>query len=119
MPEKTVLEKLLYRSGARAAIVNPPAGYAGPPNASESLAGTYDFVQFFTTRKADLVRDAGALRQALAPNAILWISYPKAKALNTDLNRDIVRTTLQQHRLEVVSQVAIDGTWSALRAKPV
>jgi hypothetical protein len=49
----------------------------------------------------------------------VWISYPKGKALQTDLNRDIVRVTLVPLGLEVVSQVAIDETWSALRAKSV
>ena len=45
--------------------------------------------------------------------------HPKGKALPTDLNRDIVRVTLEPLGLEVVSQVAIDETWSALRAKIV
>ena len=41
------------------------------------------------------------------------------KALPTDLNRDIVRVTLEPLGLETVIQVAIDETWSALRAKVV
>ena len=36
-----------------------------------------------------------------------------------DLNRDIVRVALQDAGLETVSQVSIDDTWSALRAKAV
>lgn len=50
---------------------------------------------------------------------MLWVSYPKGEAIPTDLNRYIVRTTHDGVGLEVVSQVAIDDTWSALRAKVV
>jgi hypothetical protein len=66
-----------------------------------------------------LLRDGPAWRQALKPNGLLWVSYPKGKAMPTDLNRDVVRVTVQQVGLDTVSQVAIDDTWSALRLKPI
>jgi hypothetical protein len=45
------------------------------------------------------------------------VSYPKGKALGTDLNRDIAAALLHAFGLEGIFQVAIDDTWSALRFK--
>jgi hypothetical protein len=127
MPEpspstKPVWQKLLFKPGQRAAVLNAPADYVRqlPAEApvADTLDGSFDFIQTFATRREQLLRDGPAWRAALAPNGLLWVSYPKGKALATDLNRDVVRTTLQTVGLEVVSQVAIDELWSALRAKP-
>jgi hypothetical protein len=121
---RPVVQKLLLKPGSRALVLSPPAGYLGqfPPDMTleQQLGeGAYDFIQLFSTRRDELLTLGPRLRQALRPGGVLWVSYPKGKALPTDLNRDIVRTTLGGVGLEVVTQVAIDDTWSALRAKPV
>jgi hypothetical protein len=127
MAEKSVVQKLLLKPGMRAAVLNAPDGYERTlqhdlPNdvslARALDAGTFDFIHAFATQRAELLRDGPAWRQALQPKGVLWIAYPKGKAIPTDLNRDIVRTTVQQVGLDTVSQVAIDETWSALRLKP-
>jgi hypothetical protein len=119
---KPVTQKLLLRSGARALVLNAPDGYLdlfpADVHVERQLGdGQYDFVQLFATERDELLAQGPRLRKALQPQGVLWVSYPKGKALPTDLNRDIVRTTLADVGLEVVSQVAIDETWSALRAK--
>jgi len=121
---RPVVQKLLLKPGSRALVLSAPAGYLGqfPPDVTleQQLGeGAYDFIQLFSTRRDELLTLGPRLRQALRPGGVLWVSYPKGKALPTDLNRDIVRTTLDGVGLEVVTQVAIDDTWSALRAKPV
>ena len=118
---KPIADKLLLKPGMRGAILNAPAGYIERLGAhvEQQLDGAFDFIQMFATRRAELLSEADRLRQAMAPNALLWVSYPKGKALPTDLNRDVVRTTLAEAGLEVVSQVAVDEVWSALRAKRV
>ena len=121
-----VFEKLRLKPGARAAVLDAPASYEPllgqlPPGVelSRELNGSFDFIHAFATHSDALLRDGPKWRQALNPNAILWVSYPKGKAISTDLNRDVVRVTLQQVGLETVSQVAIDDSWSALRLKVV
>ncbi len=121
---RPVVQKLLLKPGVRALVLNAPPGYLEqlPPDVTieQQLGqGGYDFIQIFATRRDALLTLGPKLRQALKPGGLLWVSYPKGKALLTDLNRDIVRTTLDGVGLEVVTQVAIDETWSALRAKPV
>jgi hypothetical protein len=121
---KPVVQKLLLKPGSRALVLNAPAGYLDQfpkdVQVEQQLGdGPYDFIQLFATRKDDLIALAPTLRAAARPTGLVWIAYPKGKALPTDLNRDIVRITLEPLGLEVVSQVAIDETWSALRAKIV
>ena len=121
---KPIAAKLLLRPAARAVVVNAPAGYLDvlgiDVNVDEQLGqGPYDFVQAFVTRKDDLLALAPKVRRALAPTGMAWFSYPKARALGTDLNRDIVRLALAPLGLETVSQAAIDDVWSALRTRPV
>jgi hypothetical protein len=127
MAEKPVLQKLLLKPGMRAAVLNAPDSYTQvlrselPEDVSLSAAldgSAFDFIHAFATQRAELLREGPAWRQALKPRGVLWVSYPKGKAIQTDLNRDIVRETVQQVHLDTVSQVAIDDTWSALRLKP-
>jgi hypothetical protein len=127
MAEKPVLQKLLLKPGMRAAVLNAPPSYAEmlhgqlPSDVSLSAAldgSGFDFIQAFATQREQLLSDGPAWRQALKPNGLLWVSYPKGNAMHTDLNRDVVRTTVQQVGLDTVAQVAIDETWSALRLKP-
>jgi hypothetical protein len=116
---RPLAEKLRYSPQQRAAVLNAPTGYvqhfAG--EVSQELDGTVDFLQVFATRRHELLRDGPTWRSALAPGGILWVCYPKGQSLETDLNRDVVRVTLAEVGLEVVSQVAVDEVWSAMRAK--
>ena len=114
----------MLKSGARAAVLGAPNGYLRqfPTNMQidqDLGSGEYDFIQVFTARKDDLVGLAPRIRAAAKSGAYVWVAYPKGKAMATDLNRDIVRTTLQPLGLDPVAQIAIDDTWSALRVKPI
>jgi hypothetical protein len=118
---KPVWQKLQLKPGQRALVLGAPAGYVEtlPGSVAQQLDGTFDFIQAFATQRQDLLERGPAWRAALAPQGVLWVSYPKGKTVPTDLNRDVVRTTLASVGLEVVSQVAIDDVWSALRAKRI
>jgi hypothetical protein len=48
---------------------------------------------------------------------VAWLAYPKAKQLQTDLNRDIIRDLAQDRGLDPVRRVSIDEVWSGLRVK--
>jgi hypothetical protein len=104
-------------------VLNAPDSYASVlgqiPDVHQQLDGTFDFVHVFVTRRDDVIEHGSAWRAALTPNGIFWASYPKGKAIPTDLNRDVLRVALQEVGLEAVSQVSIDDVWSALRARRV
>jgi hypothetical protein len=76
-----------------------------------------DAVLAFVTDEANLRKHLEDLKAFATENKLTWVAYPKAKQLNTDLNRDIVREIANQHELDPVRQIAIDDIWSALRLK--
>ncbi|MFN8497165.1 MAG: hypothetical protein U0641_04855 [Anaerolineae bacterium] len=124
MAENAILKKLYLKPGYRAIILNAPPSYGAviadiPPTVTvaETLTGEFDFIQVFVVKRADLEAAAHSLAAALKPDGLLWATYPKAKALGTDLKRETVWEALQPAGLRPVAQVAIDDTWSALRFK--
>ncbi|TAK35225.1 MAG: hypothetical protein EPO21_07170 [Chloroflexota bacterium] len=126
MPDNPILKKLQIKSGQRGIILNAPESYQSvlvqlpqDVDVAEALEGQFDFIHYFVTQKAELERQAPELKAAMKPKGMLWVSYPKGKALPTDLNRDIIRATLESSGLglRAVSLVAIDDVWSALRLK--
>jgi hypothetical protein len=79
----------------------------------------YPFVQVFATRLAEIRAFAKKLPKHAAPNALVWISYPKkASKTGSDLSRDVIREAMKGTRWRAVSIVAIDEVWSALRFRP-
>jgi hypothetical protein len=114
------LKKLRYKPGMRVAVTGAPAGFESEVSKAEVTRGRkdLDLAQAFFTRRAELERALPRLRAQLAPGGILWLCYPKGKALGTDLDRDVVRASAGRAGLRTVSLVAIDAVWSALRVKP-
>ena len=84
---------------------------------SEPIDGALIFVR--STRDLPAARDAA---KSVKADGLIWVAYPKGGALETDLNRDVLREVLAKHGLQGVSLVALDETWSATRfrrsAKP-
>jgi hypothetical protein len=117
------LRKLRFAAGARAFVSGAPAAFEAQLGKAKEivrvrrLGPSCDVVQAFYTRLAQLERDADRLRAAINGGGILWICYPKGKALGTDLDRDVIRRAMAEHGLEAVAIVAIDEVWSALRCK--
>jgi hypothetical protein len=48
---------------------------------------------------------------------VLWVAYPKGN--RADINRDTLWPILAEHGLRPITQVAVDGVWSALRFRPL
>jgi hypothetical protein len=80
------------------------------------LKGPLDFIQFFTTSRAELEQRFAALEGALAPDGMLWISWPKKAAkVATDVTEDVVREIALKGGLVDVKVCAVDDTWSGLK----
>jgi len=123
---KSVARKLGMNPGMRALILAPPSEYlellAPLPDGltvSSTADGMYSFVQIFATRLSEITKFARRLSTQAAPNALVWISYPKkASRTDSDLSRDVIREAMSVARWQAVSIVAIDEVWSALRFRP-
>ena len=119
----STLAKLRYRPGMRVAVLGAPAGFEAELAAARgvervrTLEKDLDLVQAFFTRRTHLDRELTRLRRSLGLRGILWLCYPKGRALDTDLNRDVVRERAARKGLRAVSIVAVDAVWSALRCK--
>jgi predicted SnoaL-like aldol condensation-catalyzing enzyme len=121
-----IARKLGMNPGMRALIIAPPPGYlkllAPLPDGltlSSRADGTYPFVQVFATRLSEIRRIAQKLSRHAAPNALVWISYPKKTSrTGGDLSRDLIREAMSVTGWRTVSIVAIDEVWSALRLRP-
>ncbi len=121
-----VARKLGMNPGMRGLIIAPPLGYlkllAPLPNGltvSSRAHGMYPFVQVFATRPSEISRFAQRLSKYAAPNALVWISYPKKTSkLAGNLSRDVIRKAMSVRGWRAVSIVAIDEVWSALRFRP-
>ena len=123
----SIARKLGMNPGMRALIIAPPAGYlrllAPVPDGltvSSRAAGMYPFVQVFASRLSEISKFAEKLPQHAAPNALVWISYPKKTSkAEGDLSRDVIREAMSTVGWRAVSIVAIDEVWSALRFRPI
>jgi len=124
--ENPILKKLYVKSGQRGIVLNAPESYrtvlAELPKdveVSDVQEGKFDFIHYFVTEKAELERRIPEIKARMKPKGMLWVSYPKGKLLPTDLNRDIIRESVESMGLglKAVSLVAIDEVWSALRFK--
>jgi hypothetical protein len=122
-----VARKLGMKPGMRALIIAPPPDYlkflAPLPDGlivSSKADGMYPFVQVFATRLSEISKSAAQrLSKHAAPNALVWISYPKKTSkTDSDLNRDLIREVMSGAGWHTVSIVALDEVWSALRVRP-
>jgi hypothetical protein len=101
-------------------VLNGPPGFSLelPEGARLTASGIADAVLLFAQDAAQLDEHLPAAVAAVQPSGLLWICYPKGGArAGTDLNRDLLWQRLQDRGLTGVSLVAVDGTWSAMRAR--
>jgi hypothetical protein len=118
-----LIKKLGIKPGFRLIILNAPENYTQtlgelPEDimVADSLAGSLDFIHFFTTRRETLAAEFPQLKQALTPSGILWISWPKRSArVETDLTEDTIRAIGLENGLVDVKVAAVDEVWSGLK----
>ena len=118
---KTLLEKMFLKTDYTFAVLHVPLDLHSElnPNNNFDLKSTYNFILTFYSKKEDLEKELSKLKENLETNGLLWIAYPKGKALQTDLNRDILHATAKQYGLDGISLVSLNETWSAMRFKKI
>jgi hypothetical protein len=116
----TVAAKLQIRADQSVCVLGLPDGVDLdlPPDTPGAEAAAADVVIAFAARLADLDGAARPAVEAARRDALAWIAYPKARALGTDLTRDVLAAAALARGVQPVRQIAIDDTWSALRFRP-
>ena len=114
--------KLGFKPGMTAVFLNAPEhldellGELEGVTVKRSLRGHADLVMCFVTRRRELERRAARLREAVAPDGMVWVCWPKKAAkVQTDVTEDVVREVLLQTGLVDNKVAAVDETWSGLK----
>jgi hypothetical protein len=116
-------KKLGIAAGDRVAALNAPRDYrdiVAPWPEGASLLDKADaktvLVHLFVTQRSVLAKEAQRLRKLLAPDAVLWISWPKKAAkVATDITEDVIREVVLPMGWVDVKVCAVDATWSGLK----
>ena len=75
-----------------------------------------DMVHVFSTDAATLRKKLPACREAIAPDGMVWVSWPKkSSGVATDVTENVVRDTALSLGLVDIKVCAIDETWSGLK----
>ncbi len=75
-----------------------------------------EMAHIFVTRRAELAQHLAKLRKLLAPNGILWVSWPKKSSkVATDVTEDAVRAEALPLGLVDIKVCAVDAVWSGLK----
>ena len=81
--------------------------------------GAYNFIAVFGSTTQELKQHLQAVSDAGTYDGLFWACYPKGTGkIKSDLKREVVWRLVNQLNLQCVTQIAIDETWSALRARP-
>ena len=107
-------KKLLLKPGMKVALVGEPADQRSLYDGIETSSRTPDAVVVYAATAKDLAAALPGARKRLGADGRLWIAYPKAKKLGTDLNRDSLWKQMEPAGFEGVRLVSLDDTWSAM-----
>lgn len=123
MTASILAKKMKLKPGARAAIINAPQSYIEEfkhdSEISQTLSGTFDWLQIFVQNKTELDKLAPKAAKALKPDSILWISFPKGTSkIQTDLTRDKGWENIQSLNLKWTNLISVNETWSAFSLRP-
>ena len=116
-------KKLGIVGGTTVFTIGAPADYKSrlapvPADVSfvASVSKTTRVVHFFTTSRAELEERLTKLRTAIAPDAAVWVSWPKKTAkVPTDITEDVIRTVALPMGFVDIKVCAVSAVWSGLK----
>jgi hypothetical protein len=120
---KPLVQKLGIKPGFRILAAGAPVAYGelvgGLPAQATMVSeprSALDMVHLFATEAATLGDRLRLYRDAIAPDGMVWVSWPKkSSGVPTDLTDRVVREIALPLGLVDVKVCAIDDTWSALK----
>lgn len=78
--------------------------------------GARDVIHLFTDRAAEVEAALPVLRDLIAPEGMIWVSWPKkASKMPTDVSEDGIRDRALTDVLVDVKVCAVDAVWSGLK----
>jgi len=121
---KTPLAKKLgFKEGYRVRTTGAPADYLelvspipDDVTISSSIRKGIDIWHFFTRSLPELESELPTLMAAIAPNGMIWVSWPKkSSGVPSTVTEDVIRTAALPLGLVDIKVCAVDETWSGLK----
>jgi hypothetical protein len=118
-----LLKKPGIKEGFKIYIQNPPENYFHflgpmPPEVKivKSLKKPLDFIALFLNNQQEYEIVLPQVLEALAPNGMIWASWPKVSSqIKTDLSDTVIRQFALKKGLVDIKVCAVDETWSGLK----
>src|SRR6478735_10021781 len=114
-------KKLGIKENFSIKIVNEPDHYFDlftdlPKNLVTTAKGNLDFIHYFATKEAALIKDILSLKKQLAQDGMIWVSwYKKSAKMPTDITADTIRKFALKNGLVDIKVCAVDELWSGLK----
>ena len=120
---KPLSQKLGLKPGFRIFVDGAPADYRDIvrqwPDGAKLVTRPktpLDMVHLFARQAEGLATKLSRYRDAIAPDGMIWVSWPKkASGVSTDLSDVVVRDVAPPLGLVDIKVCAIDETWSGLK----
>ena len=115
--------KLGIAAGSRVVVMDAPDGYrdwlAPLPEGvrfEAAVSAAVAVVHVFADRRAALKTQLDSLRERIAPDAAVWVSWPKkASKVSTDITEDTIRELALPIGFVDVKVCAVSDVWSGLK----
>lgn len=118
--DRTVAIKMGIKEGSRAYFANADDEAIAAMNLPDlrilkTLSGEFDYIHLFAKDQKQMKEWFPKLREQLAPKGMLWVSWPKAKQLGTDLTiKEVIRIGYGFGLVESTA-LSVNEVWSALK----
>ena len=120
---KAVVQKLGIKPGFCIFVDGAPSAYdkiVGPLPSGARVQGKpkppLDMVHLFATQSKGLAAKLRRYRETIAPDGMIWVSWPKrSSGVTTDLTDIVVRDTALALGLVDIKVCAINEVWSSLK----
>lgn len=112
--------KLGLEEGAAVAVVGFEGDYAAIVQAPFPIVPAegppWRFVHLFVRSRADLEAWVTGTAKEIAPDGVLWVSWPKrSSAIASNVDESVLRECVLPTGLVDIKVCALDSTWSALK----
>jgi hypothetical protein len=117
---RSVADKMGVKEGVRAFFVNAPDSALTAMDLpalaiSKARRGTFDYIHLFCVTQAEMDVAFPKLKAYLRASGMLWLSWPKARKLGSDLTLPKVIEIGYRNGLVESITLRIDDTWSAIK----
>jgi hypothetical protein len=117
-------KKLGYRTGTVAYVNGAPGNYIPLLSLPEDVeirwlarpASGMNLVHLFASDTSSLMTRLNSCRKKIAPDAVVWISWPKkTSGVASDLTDNLIRELVLPTGLVDIKVCAVDRVWSGLK----